>query len=49
MNNPDYDYSMWQETKVEELKALCGIHILLGLNPLPQYKLYWHQNDQWQW
>ena len=36
---------MWQETTVEEFKALFGISILMGLNPLPQYKLYWHQND----
>ena len=36
---------MWQETTAEELKALFGVNILMGLNPLPQYKLYWHQND----
>ena len=44
-NNPDYVDSIWQETTAEELKALFGIHILMGLNPLPQCKLYWHQND----
>ena len=43
-NNPDYVDSVWQETAVEELKALFGINILMGLNPPPQYKLYWHQN-----
>ena len=43
--NHDYADSVWQETTVEELKALFGIYILMGLNPLPQYKLYWHQND----
>ena len=37
--------SVWQETTVEELKALFGINILMGLYPLPPYKLYWHQND----
>ena len=30
---------------VEELKALFGINISMGLNPLPQYKPHWHQND----
>ena len=44
-NNPDYIDSVWQETTVEELKALFCINMLKGLNPLPQYKLYWHQND----
>ena len=44
-NNPDYVDSVWQETIVEELKALICINILMDLNPLPQYKLYWHQNN----
>ena len=44
-NNPDYVGCVWQETTVEELKALFGINIVMGLNPLPQYKLCWHQND----
>ena len=43
--NPDYVDSVWQETTVEELKALFGINILMGLNQPPQYKLLWHQND----
>ena len=34
-----------RKPQLEELKALFGINILMGLNPLPQYKLYWHQND----
>ena len=33
-NNPDYVDSVWQEITVEELKALFGINILMGLNPL---------------
>ena len=44
-NNPDYVYSVWQEITVESLKALFGINILTGLNPLQQYKLYMNQND----
>ena len=44
-NNPDYVDSVWQETTVEELKALLGINILMGINTLPQYKLSWHPND----
>ena len=36
---------MIQETTVEELKALFGVNIVMGLYPLPQYKLYWHPND----
>ena len=44
-NNPDYVDSLWQETTVEVLKALSGISIVMGLNPLPQCKLYWYQND----
>ena len=38
-NNPDYVDILWQETTVEELKALFHINILMGLKPLPQYKL----------
>ena len=38
--NPNYVDSVRQETTVEELKALFGINILMGLNPLPQYELY---------
>ena len=30
---------------VEELKALFGMNILIGLNPLSLYKLSWYQND----
>ena len=44
-NNPDYVDIVWQETTVEESKALFCINILIGLNTLSQYKLYWHQND----
>ena len=39
-DNPDYVDSMWQETTAEELKALFGKNLLMGLYPLPQYKLY---------
>ena len=28
----------------EEFKALFGINTVMGLNPLPQYKLYMHEN-----
>ena len=38
-NNPGYIDGVWQETTVEELKALFGINILMGLKPLSQYKL----------
>ena len=34
-NNPDYVDNVWQETMVEELKALFGINIVMCLNPLP--------------
>ena len=44
-NNPDCVDSVWQEITVEEFKALFGINILMSLNPLPQYKIYWHKND----
>ena len=44
-NNPDYFDNVWQETTVDELKALFSINILMDLNPLPQYKLHWHQNN----
>ena len=42
-NNPDSVDIVCQETTVEELKALIGMKILMGLNPLSQYKLYWNQ------
>ena len=44
-NNPDYVDSLWQKTTVEELKALFGINILMGLNPIPQYNLHWLHNE----
>ena len=44
-NKHGYVYCVWQETKVEELKVLFGINISVGLILLPQYKLYWCQND----
>ena len=44
-NNPDYVDNVLQETTVEELKAVPGINILIGLNPLPQYKQYRLQNS----
>ena len=44
-NNLDYNDIVWWETTVEELKALFGMDILIGPNPLPQYILYWHQKD----
>ena len=44
-NNPYFVHSVWQETTFEELKALLSINILMGLNPLPQYKLYCYQNN----
>ena len=43
-NNSHYIDSV-AETMVEELKDLFGINILMDLNPLPQYKLYWHQSN----
>ena len=33
-NNSDYVDSVWQETTVEELKALFGINNFMGLNPV---------------
>ena len=36
-NNPDYVDNVWQETTVEEIKALVSINILMGLDPLSQY------------
>ena len=44
-NNPDCVDSAWQETTVEELKKLFGMNVLMGLNLLLQYKLYWHLNN----
>ena len=39
-NNPDHTESVCQETTAEELNALFDISILMGLNPLPQFKVY---------
>ena len=38
-NNPNYVDNVWQETTVEELKALFGINNLMDLKPQPHYKL----------
>ena len=34
-----------KESLVEELKGLFSMNILMGLNPLLLYKLYWYKND----
>ena len=43
--NPDYNDSTWYETTVEELRALFGVTILMGINSLPQFRMYWDVNE----
>ena len=43
--NPDYNDSTWYEITVEELRALFGVTILMGINGLPQFRMYWDVNE----
>ena len=44
-NDPNYEDPKWTETTVEELKALFGVTILMGISKLPQVQLYWDSNQ----
>ena len=34
----------WVNTSAPEIRALFGINIMMGINSLPQYKMYWHKD-----
>ena len=44
-NNPNYIDPQWQETSVDELRALFGVTILMGINLLPQVRMYWDHDE----
>ena len=37
--------SYWQETSVDEMQALCGVMIIMGIQYLPQDRLYWDKDE----
>ena len=37
--------SYWQETSVDEMWALCGVMIIMGIQYLPQDRLYWDKDE----
>ena len=43
-NEPEYADPRWSNTSVPEMRALFGINILMGINTLLQYHLYWHKD-----
>ena len=44
-NDPNYIDPQWQETSADELRALFGITILMGINVLPQVRMYWDHDE----
>ena len=44
-NDPYYEDPKWTETTVDELKALFGVTILMGISNLPEVQLYWDSNQ----
>ena len=44
-NDPDYMDDKWENTSVAEVRALFGANIMMGINHLPQYKMYWHKDS----
>ena len=43
--NFQYSDSNWYDTSVEELRALFGVIIIMGINYLPNVRLYWDSNE----
>ena len=43
-NDPNYEDHKWVNTSAPEIRALFGINIMMGINSLPQYKMYWHKD-----
>ena len=43
-NDPNYEEHKWVDTSAPEIRALFGINIMMGINSLPQYKMYWHKD-----
>ena len=44
-NEPDYVDNMWVNTSVDEMRAFFGMNVIMGINNLPGYKLYWHKDS----
>ena len=44
-NDPDYVDNMWVNTSVDEMRAFFGMNLIMGINNLPMYKLYWHKDS----
>ena len=35
----------WVNTSLDEIRTLFGMNIMMGINSLPQYKLYWYKDS----
>ena len=44
-NAPDYIDNKWVNTSADEMRAFFGMNLIIGINNLPQYKLYWHTDS----
>ena len=43
--NPDWEDTKWSETSTDEMRALFGIMIIMGIQYLPQDRLYWDKDE----
>ena len=41
-NEPYYVDNMWVNTSFDEMRPFFGMNVIMGINNLPGYKLYWH-------
>ena len=44
-DDPDYVDNKWVNTSVDEIRAFFQMNLIIGINNLPQYKLYWHKDS----
>ena len=44
-NDPGYVDNKWVNKSVDEMRAFFGMNHIMGINNLPQYKLYWHNDS----
>lgn len=42
--DPTYSDKLWVDVTAEEIKAYTGLCILMGVNPIPQYRMYWSKD-----
>ena len=43
--NPNYEDTKWHKTSTDEMWALFGVMIIMGIQYLPQDRLYWDKDE----